>query len=67
MLNILQFLLLVGLTYIGFMCYKKLVIIARETETKEELRDAIDKFAALAGEKKTKVVAFRAKNKEEDG
>jgi hypothetical protein len=66
MIAILQFLCTAVLTYVGWRCYAKLCVVARDTESKEELTDAIEKFAALAGEKKGKVVAFRAKPKDDE-
>jgi hypothetical protein len=52
------------LLWLGF---KKLSVIARDTSSREELADTIEKFAALAGDRKGKVVAFRAKPKDDDG
>jgi len=66
MIAILQFLCTAVLTYVGWRCYAKLCVVARDTESKEELTDAIEKFAALAGEKKGKVVAFSAKPKDDE-
>lgn len=46
--------------------WSTLKIIARDTQSREELSDTIEKFAALAGEKKDKIVAFRAKKKDDE-
>ena len=51
-------------TIILFLCLKKLDVISRDTTAREELADTIDKFAALAADRKSKVVAFRAKKDE---
>ena len=50
-----------------WLCLGKLKVIARDTSSREELADTIEKFAALAGDRKGKVVAFRAKPKDDDG
>ena len=48
-------------TLLLWLCLKKLDIISRDTSAREELNDTIEKFAALAGEHKKKVVAFKVK------
>jgi hypothetical protein len=53
-------------TLLIWLCLKKLDIISRDTRSRDELADAIDKFAALAGAAKSKVVAFRVKEKNDD-
>lgn len=53
-------------TLLLWLCLKKLDIISRDTRSRDELADSIDKFAALAGAAKSKVVAFRVKEKNED-
>jgi acetolactate synthase small subunit len=37
-------------------------VISRETTAREELADTIDKFAALAADRKKKVVSFQVKD-----
>ena len=54
-------------TLLLWLCLGKLKVIARDTSSREELADTIEKFAALAGDRKGKVVAFRAKPKDDDG
>ena len=54
-------------TLILWLCLGKLKVIARDTSSREELADTIEKFAALAGDRKGKVVAFRAKPKDDNG
>jgi hypothetical protein len=49
-----------------YLIWGRLRVIARETEATEDLRYSIEKFAALAGGAKEKVVAFRAKKKDDD-
>ena len=49
-----------------YFIWGRLKVIARDTESREDLRDSIEKFAALAGGAKEKVVAFRAKKKDDD-
>jgi hypothetical protein len=51
--------------YLLWACLGQLKIISRDTSSREELAETIEKFAALAGEKKGKVVAFRAKKKDD--
>ena len=51
--------------YLLWACLGQLKIISRDTSSREELAETIEKFAALAGEKKGKVVAFRAKEKDD--
>jgi len=64
-MNILDIVLLGAIAFLQFLCLKKLDIISRDTTSREELEDAIEKFAALAADRKKKVVAFSAK-KDED-
>lgn len=51
--------------YLLWACLGQFKIISRDTSSREELAETIEKFAALAGEKKGKVVAFRAKKKDD--
>jgi hypothetical protein len=53
-------------TLLLWLCLKKLDIISRDTRSRDELAESIDKFAALAGAAKSKVVAFRVKEKDGD-
>jgi len=53
-------------TILLWLCFKKLDVISRDTAAREELADTIDKFAALAADRKTKVVAFRVKKADDD-
>lgn len=51
-------------TVLLWLCLKKLDIISRDTSAREELVETIEKFAALAGDRKEKIVSFRAKKDE---
>lgn len=51
-------------TILIWLCLKKLAIISRDTTAREDLSDTIDRFAALAAERKSKVVAFKVKANE---
>ena len=55
-----------AITLLLWLCLKKLDIISRDTTSRDELAASIDKFAALAGAAKTKVVAFRVKKNDDD-
>jgi hypothetical protein len=67
MIAILTIIFSAASTLLLWLCLGKLKVIARDTSSREELADTIEKFAALAGDRKGKVVAFRAKPKDDDG
>lgn len=65
MLTILQFIVGAASLYLLFRMWRELITIASDTRKKEELSDALDKFAALyiiAKKGKEKVVTFKAKD-----
>lgn len=61
MVNIISIIFQAITAIILWLCLKKLDIISRDTTSRDELAASIDKFAALAGGAKKKVVAFRVK------
>ena len=63
MIQILQWFFWAVELFLLWQIWSTLKIIARDTQSREELADTIEKFAALAGEKKDRIVAFRAKKK----
>ena len=65
MTNIITIFLNIAGGVLLWLCLGQLKIISRDVSSREELAETIEKFAALAGEKKTKVVAFRAKKTDE--
>ena len=66
MISILSLILNAATVYFLWKGYGKLDIISRDVTSREELVETIEKFAALAGDHKKKVVAFRAKKSDDD-
>jgi hypothetical protein len=64
MIQILQWFFWAAELFLLWQIWSTLKVIARDTQSREELADTIEKFAALAGEKK--IVAFRAKKKDHE-
>jgi hypothetical protein len=68
MINIAQFIVLLVCAYLLFRVWGELRVISSDTRKKEELNDALDKFAALyiAKKGKEKVISFKTKETTDD-
>lgn len=66
MANIILIIILITILYFNFQILRQLKVIAEDTRIRSELKDTIEKFAALAGPQSEKVVAFRVKKTDPD-
>jgi hypothetical protein len=67
MITIIQIVLSAANIYLIFLCLGQLKTIASETNKKEDLTNAMDRFAEIyLKEKKKKIISFAAADKKDD-